>query len=146
MGYRLRVFLDTSIFLYAVGSEHRYRGPCRRILAATASDEIDAVVNVEVLQEYVHVRTRKGIERSVAARESTDIISVCLVEDVTMANFQVALRMFGATPEIELRDAIHTATAFSQLVDGIVSPDRGFDAVPELTRFDPVEFVSESRV
>jgi predicted nucleic acid-binding protein len=60
-----------------------------------------------------------------------------------MATFQVALRTFVATPAVGLRDAIHAATAASQLVDGVVSADRGFDAVPGLTRYDPVDFAEE---
>lgn len=143
MGRRLKAFLDTSVFLYAVGSHHRYREPCRRILVGAGRGEFEAVVNIEVLQEYVHVRSRKGIERDAAALESTDIVSSCRVEDVDMATFQVALRTFVATPAVGFRDALHAATAASQLVDGVVSSDRGFDAVPGLTRYDPVDFADE---
>ena len=60
-----------------------------------------------------------------------------------MATFQVALRTFVATPAVGFRDALHAATAASQLVDGVVSTDRGFDAVPGLTRYDPVDFADD---
>ncbi|CAN5744637.1 hypothetical protein BH23ACT4_BH23ACT4_03270 [soil metagenome] len=143
MGRWLKAFLDTSIFLYAVGSDHRYREPCRRILAGAGRGEFEAVVNIEVLQEYVHVRSRKGIERDTAALESTDIVSSCRVEDVSMATFQVALRIFVTTPAVGFRDALHAATAVSLLAEGVVSSDRGFDAVQGLTRYDPVDFAEE---
>ncbi|MEX0795534.1 MAG: type II toxin-antitoxin system VapC family toxin [Acidimicrobiia bacterium] len=139
----MKAFLDTNVFLYAVGVHSQYRDPCRRILAGAGRGEFQAVVNIEVLQEYVHVRSRKGIGRDDAALESTDIVSSCRVEDVDMATFQVALRTFVATPAVGLRDALHAATAASQLVDGVVSADRGFDAVPGLTRYDPVDFAEE---
>lgn len=56
-----------------------------------------------------------------------------------MAAFQVALHTFVATPAVGLRDALDAATAGSQLVDGVVSSDRRFDAMPGLTRYDPVD-------
>lgn len=143
MGRRLRAFLDSNVFLYAVGLHDRYRDPCRRILAGAGRGEFQAVVNIEVLQEYVHVRSRRGISRDVAALESTDIVSSCRVEDVDMATFQMALRTFVATPAVGFRDALHAATAASQLVDGVVSADLGFDAVPGMTRYDPVDFAAE---
>lgn len=143
MGRWLKVFLDTNVFLYAVGVHPYYRKPCRRILAGAGRGEFEAVVNIEVLQEYVHVRSRKGIGRETAALESTDIVSSCRVEDVNMATFQVAQRTFVASPSVGFRDAVHAATVGSQLVDGVVSSDRGFDAVPGLTRFDPVDFADE---
>ncbi len=138
----MRVFLDTSVFLYAVGAEHHYRKACREILFAAGIDRFEAVVNVEVLQEYTHVRSRKGVLREAAAVESTDIVSTCRVQDVDMATLQVALQLFVATPELELRDAIHAATAISQLVDGVVSSDRGFDSIPGMLRLDPIDFAA----
>lgn len=42
-------------------------------------------------------------------------------------------------PEISPRDAIHAAVVLVHGLEGIVSTDRGFDAVPEIKRFDPKE-------
>jgi hypothetical protein len=60
-----------------------------------------------------------------------------------MTTFQVALRTFVASSTVGLRDALHAATAASQLVDGVVSADRGFDPMLGLTRYDPVDFAEE---
>lgn len=143
MGRWLRLFLDTNVFLFAVGGDHRYRQPCRDILGALAQDRFEALINVEVLQEYVHVRARKGIDRADAISESSQIISACRVEDVTMTQLQMALSLFVPNQSLSLRDAIHVSTAMSAVADGVLSADRGLDSVPGVNRIDPIDFAAE---
>ncbi|MEA1903933.1 MAG: type II toxin-antitoxin system VapC family toxin [Actinomycetota bacterium] len=134
------MFVDTAVFLYAKGTPHPYRDPCRTVLSAIGAGAVDGVVNVDVIQEFVHVRIRKGIDRDEAAIESQGIVASCQVEDVGMADLLVALKFFASFQSLDLRDAIHLATATRTLVDGIVSSDRGFDSVPGVMRLDPIDF------
>ena len=48
------IFIDTSIFMYAAGKEHPHKEPSVNLLRLIAMGEIDAVINVEVLQEIFH--------------------------------------------------------------------------------------------
>jgi hypothetical protein len=45
----------------------------------------------------VHVRTRKGVERSQAVDEARSIVALCRVHDVTMTELQVGLQLFRPT-------------------------------------------------
>jgi hypothetical protein len=42
-----------------------------------------------------------------------------------------------AHPTLAARDLIHVATCLQEGISDIVSPDRGFDAVPGIRRIDP---------
>ncbi len=51
------IVLDTTVLLYAVGTEHELREPCRRLLAAQQS--LALTTTAGVIQEFVHVRSRR---------------------------------------------------------------------------------------
>lgn len=42
-------------------------------------------------------------------------------------------------PSLAARELVHVATCREHAVEAIVSPDRGFDAVAEITRIDPLD-------
>ncbi|MGI8612850.1 MAG: type II toxin-antitoxin system VapC family toxin [Nocardioidaceae bacterium] len=59
--------LDTTVLVYAVGSEHPLQRSCRRLLKAVADAAVEATTTPEVMSEFVHVRARRG-SRSDAVR------------------------------------------------------------------------------
>lgn len=48
------MYVDTTIFMYAMGAESRWRGACARILRAGAVEEVVLVTSAETLQEILH--------------------------------------------------------------------------------------------
>jgi predicted nucleic acid-binding protein len=42
-------------------------------------------------------------------------------------------------PSLSARDLVHVATCMEERIETIVSSDRGFDAVTEVTRLDPAD-------
>ena len=48
------MYVDTTIFMYAMGSESRFKEPCARILRAGAADRTILVTSAETLQEVLH--------------------------------------------------------------------------------------------
>ena len=54
-----RVFLDANVFLYAIGSASPYREACRELLDAAGDGAFEAVTSTEVLQEILHIRSRR---------------------------------------------------------------------------------------
>lgn len=44
-----RIFLDSNIFLYAMGVEHAEKPPCQRLLEMVADGRIEAVTNSDIL-------------------------------------------------------------------------------------------------
>ena len=53
------ILLDTSVLVYAVGSDHPLQSPCRALIAAIGDGRVSATTTVEVLQEFAHVRARR---------------------------------------------------------------------------------------
>lgn len=135
----IRFLFDTAVFLYAVGADHPYREPCRRLVSLAAEGHLLGEASVELIQEFVHVRSRRQGDRQQAVREAADIALFCELHDLTETDLRRALRLFKSVATLDMRDAIHAATALNRGVDLIVSPDRGFDGVPGLTRIDPIE-------
>jgi len=56
---------------------------------------------------------------------------------VGVSDLRVAGDLMQRRPSLDARDALHAAVVLEHGLDGIVSADRGFDAVPEIARFDP---------
>ena len=136
----IRFFFDTAIFLYAVGDDHPYRNPCRRLVSLASEGKLRGEASVELLQEFVHVRWRSRGHREQAVREAADIAAVLFaLHDLTQADLRLALSLFGRTEGLSMRDAIHAGTALNRGVELIVSPDGHFDEVPGLTRIDPAD-------
>lgn len=133
-----RFLLDTAVFVYAVGGEHPYRAPCRRLVDLLASGALRGEASVEVIQEFAHVRARRGGDRDAAVREARDAAALCTLHEVTRSDLLLALSLFRSLPRLEMRDAVHAATALERGVFTIVSSDRAFDDVGGLERLDPV--------
>ena len=47
--------------------------------------------------------------------------------------------LIGRYPSLPARDLVHVATCMEERIEVIVSPNRGFDAVSEVTRLDPAD-------
>lgn len=135
----MRVLLDTAVFVYAVGEEHPYRDPCQDIVRRAGDRVISAAITADLLQEFVHQRTRRGIDRSEAVRQASRIPSACVVFDVTLSDATAALALLTRHLELHARDAVFAAIALERGVRHVLSPDRAFDAVPGITRVDPLD-------
>lgn len=135
----MRVLFDTAVFIYAVGSEHRYRHSCRRLVELLAGERIVADVSGELIEEYAHIRSQRGIGRSQVVDEARSIVALCRVHDVQMSQLQIALQLFRTHDQLHMREALHAATALACHATVIVSPDPAFDDIPGLERIDPTD-------
>jgi predicted nucleic acid-binding protein len=96
-----------------------------------------ATTDVEVLQEILHYYQRR---RLVAL--GVDVVNHALTlfpEPITVGVSEVTAvgDLMQRNPSLEARDAIHAAVILQHGLEGIISADRGFDAIPEINRFDP---------
>jgi uncharacterized protein len=132
-----RFLYDTAVFLYAVGSDHPYREPCRHIVRLAAEGSLFGDASVELVQEVVHVRARRTGHRHDAAQAGRHVMPLCRLHPVEPSDLVAALRLFQTCPDLHMRDAIHAATALNRDIGLILSPDRAFDAVPGIERVDP---------
>ena len=120
------IVLDTTVLVYAVGSEHPLRDPARELLQAIADGAIEASTSVEVIQEFVHVRARRRgrSDAAAAGRDYAELLSPLL--NVTRADLQRGLELFENHQQLGAFDAVLAASAVSAGARALVSADSGF--------------------
>jgi hypothetical protein len=131
------VFLDTNVFLYAVGGDSPHRDPCRALLAAVGDGSVDGVTSTEVLQEILHVRSRRAglSDATGAVRTVADMVAEVL--PVTRQDVLTACKSLDAHPRLAVRDALHVAVMKGAGIRVLVSVDMDFDVVKEIKRVHP---------
>lgn len=139
----MTVFIDTAIVMYADGSDHPLREPCRRIIALIRDGELDGVISVEVIQEITHrfLRTDHPDIGIRMARSALDAFAPVL--PITHALMRRVPQLAQRYPTLAARDLVHVATCIHEGITEIISPDRGFDQVSEIHRIDPNDFAAE---
>ncbi len=133
-------FIDANIPMYAAGDEHPLKTPCVAVLEAVARREIRAVTDAEVLQEMLH--------RYTALEQRARAVDVCrlflkVVPDVLPVTREVveqALDLHLRFPQLQARDSLHAAIMLRHGLTHIISADRHFDGLPDLSRVDPAAF------
>jgi len=133
----MQVFLDTNVFLYAVGAAHPLRVACAKVLRRVAEGSLDATINSEVIQEILYVLIRRG-RRADALKLANDLAS--LFPDllaVTRDDLRSACELLQQYPRLSVRDAVHIGTMLRNGLQTVVSVDSDFDQVSEIRRIDP---------
>lgn len=131
-------YVDSNVFLYAIGTEHRYREPCRRIVKLLGERRMHAEISVAVLQEIVHHRRRRG-DSDPGAR-ARDAARLCeAVHDLTLDDVHRTLSLIESHATLPTLDAIHAGIALRRGLEVVLSADRDFDSIPGLRRVDPSE-------
>jgi predicted nucleic acid-binding protein len=133
-----RALLDAAVFVYAVGAEHPYRDPCRRLLDPDALHRYGGEASVQAIQELLHHRARRTGDRDAAVEIAEAMSQLCPIHDLTENDLRLGLRLFRQAPRLSGRDALHAATAINRGIPTIVSPDPDFDGLDSLRRLDPV--------
>jgi len=133
----MQVFLDTNVFLYAIGGPHPQRDACVKLLLRVGDGSLGATINTEVVQEILFVLTRRGRRRDglKLARDLTSLFPDLL--PVTREDMLSACDLLQRHPRLPVRDAVHAATMLRNNLRLIVSVDPDFDQVAELRRIAP---------
>jgi uncharacterized protein len=133
------IFLDTNVFLYAMGAEHAEKAPCRKLLELVSWGKVEAVTSAEVLQEVLFFRMRRGnrddaLESVRRIREMVDDVLPVTGDDVL-----AACDFLARYPALDARDAVHAAVARRNRITSIVSLDKDFDHIQGLRRLTPAQ-------
>ncbi|MGB7686277.1 MAG: type II toxin-antitoxin system VapC family toxin [Solirubrobacterales bacterium] len=131
------IVFDTTVLVYAMGSEHPLREPCRELVGAIADGEIQATTSVEVIQEFVHVRARRRGRQDAAAsgRDYAELLSPLLT--VTRDHLQQGLALFERTDRLGAFDAVLAATAAAAGASALVSADTAFADAGDVAHIVP---------
>jgi len=133
------IVLDTTVLVYAKGTAHPLRDPCRRLVAAIAERKLDATTTVEVVQEFVHVRAQRR-ERSDAVAlgcDYADLLAPLLT--VSDEHLRRGLSLFERSERLGAFDAVLAATALEVGASALVSADGAFASIAGLPHVIPDE-------
>ncbi len=138
------MYVETTIFIYAMGAESRFKDPCAHILRAGAADRAVLITSAETLQEVLH--RYRSIGRHKEIRATFDAISAAVrrILPVTFDDVDEARRLGERIPSgsgASARDLLHAAVARRQGVREILTVDAGFASIPGVLVVDPLEWV-----
>ena len=137
------ILLDTNIFIYAHGRPHLYKEPCRLLLARIGEAAQKYNIDVELLQEIMHVYSGRGARAF--GLEIFDILVDLFPDPLPIGRSEMvaARQLLERYPVLSPRDAIHAAVVSTQRLEGIVTTDAAFGQVQGLSVYDPIALASE---
>lgn len=133
-----RIFIDTSIPIYAVGAPHALKAPCSMILGLISGHPRAFWTDAEVLQELLH--RYHAINRWAPGKVVFDGFAGLMrgrIEPIFARDVVAAAALAGRWPGLQARDLLHLAVMDRVGSDTLVSADRAFDRVSGITRLDP---------
>jgi uncharacterized protein len=131
------IVLDTTVLVYAKGADHPLRDPCRTLIAALAAGEIEGTSTVEVIQEFVHVRSRRHGREDAAelGADFAELLAPLLM--VTPQHLRSGLGLFRSHGDLGAFDSVLAAAAIDSGAIALVSADSAFAAVGGLDHVVP---------
>lgn len=138
----VRLAVDTTVPIYALGGASPHREPCRALIRRAGDEEVHLEASISIVQEVAHVRARRTGDRPEASRQAARLLPIFDCHPVERDDVERALDLFVAHERLDMLDALHAASALNRGIGRMVSADRGFDDVPGLVRLDPAEAVT----
>jgi uncharacterized protein len=129
------IILDTTVLAYAVGDRHELREPSRSILQAHARGELEATTTVEVLQEFMRIRSRRR-SRADAAELTRRYAEAFDIIPVTGDDLVLGSELFVRYPALGAFDSVLAAVALNRRAEALVSADRAFAGIDSLPWVD----------
>jgi predicted nucleic acid-binding protein len=123
--------------MYSIGKQHPLKEVCKVLLQKITVNEIDATIDVELLQELLYVYSSRG-ER----KKGLDVVENILILFpnpliVRKPEIEKAKDFMRKYYNLSPRDAVHCAVIVNYGLEGIISVDKDFDSVREIQRFMP---------
>jgi predicted nucleic acid-binding protein len=135
------LFIDTNVVIYAAGRPHPLKGPCQEILQLLEDHPEAFMTSVEILQELLHrfISLKLWHDGGRSAFAAFSALVRERVESINERDVTVAATLADSHPDLSARDLLHIAVMKRLGLTHIISVDTDFDAVPEITRLDPVK-------
>ena len=131
------IVVDTTVLVYAVGTDHSLREPCQQLIRAVADGRVLATTTVEVIQEFSHVRARRRDRKDAAglARDYIELLSPLLIVEET--DLREGLRLYEEGTGFGSFDAVLAAAARAAGAEALVSADAGFSGIAAIRHVVP---------
>lgn len=120
-------FVDTNVFVYAVGRMHPLREPAQSYLRERLEQQVPMATSAEVLQELLHVYLPVGRLGTLdaALRLATDLTTVWSIDE---SDVHAARDLATSQPGLGARDLLHLAVCRRHGARELLSFDRALVA------------------
>jgi predicted nucleic acid-binding protein len=121
------IFVDTNVFMYAVGAAHPLQDEARQFFRQSKVDRIPLVTSVEVLQELLHAYV--PVQRLATLASAWQLAeSETTIWGLDLDDLQDARALASRHAGLGARDLIHIATCQRRKVDRLHTYDSGLRA------------------
>ena len=121
-------FVDTNVFMYAVGRPHPLRTPAREFFAATSRHGTRLCTSAEVLQELTHAYLPVGRLGTLDAAMTLVARADVEVWPLEEADVRLARQLHESHPGLGARDLCHLASCRRRGVSQVMTFDRTLGA------------------
>ena len=122
-------FVDTSVFMYAVGRPHPLRAPARSFFRECTRDRTPLCTSAEAVQELVHAYLPVARLSTLDAAISLIVRSRVEIWPLEYEDVTLARQLHEVYPTLSARDLCHLASCRRRGVRHIMTFDRGLDEV-----------------
>ena len=123
------IFVDTNVFMYAVGRPHPLRGPAREFFVESTQNHTPLCTSAEVLQELAHAYLPVGRLRTLDAAMSLIVRSRVDVWPLEAEDVTLARQLHERHPALGARDLCHLASCRRRGVRELKAFDQALRAV-----------------
>ncbi len=118
------IFVDTNVFMYAVGSEHRLKVESRGFFDNAAAFDIPLVTSVEVIQELFHAYW--PVQRIDSFGDALSLVAELEIEvwSLEMSDVMLAWELRDKHPTLSARDLCHLASCRRRHVSDVMTFDQ----------------------
>jgi len=122
------IFVDTNVFMYAVGREHPLRAEARRFFLSTLEAGDLLATSAEVLQELLHAYLPVGRESTLDAALALAHGRLAQIWPAKAEDVLLAGSLIQRHPGLGARDLLHLASCQRRGVKRIKTFDRALAA------------------
>jgi hypothetical protein len=122
------IFVDTNVFMYAVGRDHPLREPARSFFLAHIESGEVLVTSAEVLQELMHAYVSVDRLDTLDAALTLARGRMGTIWPVEPADVDLARALVERHPGLGARDLLHVACCQRRGVERVHSYDRALSA------------------
>jgi predicted nucleic acid-binding protein len=122
------IFIDTNVFMYAVGRPHPLRDEARAFFQRALQDRTPLATSAEVLQELLHAYVPVGRLETLDAALALAEARVPTLWPVEPDDVRLGRLLLDEYPELSARDLLHLACCMRRDVTQVRTFDRALAA------------------
>ncbi len=122
------IFIDTNVFMYAVGRPHPLRDEARAFFQRALQDRTPLATSAEVLQELLHAYVPVGRLETLDAALALAEARVPTLWHVEPDDVRLGRLLLDEYPELSARDLLHLACCTRRDVTQVRTFDRALAA------------------